>query len=285
MTTRNIEKIIDSQDVMMGDFKIAQPLPATSVNQVDPFLLIHHAGPIIQNPGDSFLQVPSHPHRGFEPVTFVFGGEVEHRDSLGNHSIVGAGGVQWITAGQGIIHSEMASPAFKKNGGEFEIIQLWINLPKEKKLNEPRYQGFVSSDIPQVKLDNNSWLNIVSGQYDSIIGPVKPSSKITAFTALLNENVKIDFDFPGSENSIIYQLGGESTVNNQKIKAKQLVIFSQQDGKINVEAIKPTKLLILSGEPFNEPVYQYGPFVMSTRNEIIEAIHDYEKGAMGYLND
>jgi len=151
----------------MGNFEIAQPLPVTGINQVDPFLLIHHAGPKIHNPGDKELNVEAHPHSGFEPVTFVFSGEVEHHDSLGNKSIVRSGGVQWITAGKGIVHSEKASPEFIKKGGEFEIVQLWINLPQKLKRTNPAYYGFEAKDIPFYLSENKKTrLNIISGKYE-----------------------------------------------------------------------------------------------------------------------
>ena len=142
MSLRKVNKITPTSDVMMGHIKVGQPIPSSDLPDVNPFILLHHAGPKYHQPGNDALGVGPHPHRGFEPVTFVFSGEVEHHDSLGNLSEIGAGGVQWITAGKGIVHSEYASRSFKKNGGEFEIIQLWINLPKDLKMSEAKYQGF-----------------------------------------------------------------------------------------------------------------------------------------------
>ncbi len=153
--------------------------------------MLHHAGPKYQSPGDKGLNVEAHPHTGFEPVTFVFSGEVEHRDSLGNESIIKSGGVQWITAGKGIVHSEKASPDFQLNGGDFEIIQLWINLPKKFKKTEPKYYGYDANDIPfYLSTDKKVRLNVVAGKFKDIKGPVDSISGITAFTAQYGCNVK-----------------------------------------------------------------------------------------------
>jgi redox-sensitive bicupin YhaK (pirin superfamily) len=282
---RSIEKVVDAENVMMGKFKISQPLPVKEVRQVDPFLLLHHAGPKYQNPGDKGLNVEAHPHTGFEPVTFVFSGEVEHRDSLGNESIIKSGGVQWITAGKGIVHSEKASPDFQLNGGDFEIIQLWINLPKKYKKTEPKYYGYDANDIPfYLSTDKKVRLNVVAGNFNDIKGPMDSISGITAFTASMDTMSNLNLEFEEEENAIFYVLNGHVRTDNVDIKDKQLAIL-RRDGKVvNIQSLQTSKLLILAGRPFNEPVYHYGPFVLNSKDEAISAINDYESGKMGYLN-
>jgi redox-sensitive bicupin YhaK (pirin superfamily) len=281
---RSIDKIITAQKVRMGKFEIAQPLPAKGVKQVDPFLLLHHAGPKQHEPGAEGLNVEAHPHTGFEPVTFVFSGELEHRDSLGNHSIIRSGGVQWVTAGKGIIHSEKASPEFIKKGGEFEIIQLWINLKKKHKRSAPAYFGYEAADIPYITSeDGKSRLNIISGTYNKITGPINSSTDVKVYTGVMHQDAVFSFSFSESENVLIYVLGGLISIGNNEISNRQLIVFKNDEKDIIVRAIKPSKLLILSGVPYKEPVYHYGPFVLNSKDEVIEAIRAYESGEMGYL--
>jgi hypothetical protein len=268
----------------MGKFRISQPLPVKELRQVDPFLLLHHAGPKHHSPGDKGLNVEAHPHTGFEPVTFVFNGEVEHRDSLGNESIIKAGGVQWITAGKGIVHSEKASAEFQKKGGEFEIIQLWINLPKALKKTDPRYYGYDAEDIPfYLSNDKKTKLNVVAGNYKNITGPVDSVTNITAYTAYLDAFSNLELEFKDNENVIFYVLNGHVRVDNNDIKDKQLGVFKRDESQINILSMLKSKLLILAGKPLKEPVYNYGPFVLNSKDEVIDAINDYESGKMGFL--
>ena len=281
---RPIDKIIDSSDVMMGKYKIGQPLPTKGIRQVDPFLLIHHAGPKIYQPGDSGLYVEADPHRGFEPVTFVFDGEVEHYDSLGNQSIIGINGVQWINAGRGIVHSEKASKKFVENGGLFEIIQVWINLPKSLKYSDPSYIGINHDNIPKyISKDEKVRINIIAGGFNGLKGPIPSQTGIIAYSAFFEKEGHIKFEFEDSYNIIIYQLDGRTTINDRKISAKQLVVFKREGKNIIVKCIEKSKLLILAGIPIKEPLFQYGPFVLNSKEEAIQAINDYESGKMGYL--
>jgi len=282
---RSIEKVVSAEKVMMGQFQISQPLPVKELRQVDPFLLLHHAGPKSHNPGTKGINVEAHPHTGFEPVTFVFSGEVEHRDSLGNESIIKSGGVQWITAGKGIVHSEKASAEFQMKGGEFEIIQLWINLPKKFKKTEPKYYGYDVDDIPfYMSSDKKVRLNIVAGNFKNITGPVDSMTGITAYTANMEEMSNIDLDFKADDNVIFYVLSGHVKADNVDIRDKQLAVFKRDGAQINIQSLLKSKLLILAGNPIKEPVYHYGPFVLNSKDEAIGAINDYESGKMGYLD-
>jgi redox-sensitive bicupin YhaK (pirin superfamily) len=218
-------------------------------------------------------------------VTFVFSGEVEHRDSLGNTSIIRSGGIQWINAGKGIVHSEKASSEFIKKGGDFEIIQLWINLPKIQKKTDPDYVGYEKKDIPfHLSDDTKTRLNIVSGKYNQIEGPVKINPDITAYTAEMEKGGRLDFDLDQKLNVLIYLLGGKISIDSEDVFSNQLVVFNQDGSSISIRSHEKSKLLILGGVPIKEPVYHYGPFVLNSKDEVIGAINDYESGKMGDLD-
>lgn len=283
---RKIAKILSSRNIKMGPNTIAQPLPVPGVNQVDPFLLIHHAGPETYPPGEEALHVDAHPHRGFDPVTFVFNGKVMHRDSLGNESVIGPGGVQWISAGKGIVHSEQSAPEFTETGGQFELIQLWINVPQSEKMADPEYQGFTREQVPRIIAeDEDVEVAVFAGTYHDHKGPVKTREDLMALTAEMKTGAQWSLGSENSHNLIIYQLGGESLINDSEVGAKQLVVFDKEGTEIHIKASSDTRLLILMGKPLKEPVFSYGPFVLNNREEVIDAIRDYESGKMGYLRE
>jgi len=284
MNKRTVKSVFTAPDIMMGSNKLKQPLPIAGLDQVDPFLLLHHMPPKSHEPGVNALDVGPHPHRGFEPVTFVFKGEVEHNDSLGNHSVIGAGGVQWMTAGRGIVHSEGASKEQIDKGGEFEMIQLWINLPKDKKMNTPVYQGVPSEVIPTVESsDGRAKVNVVSGNHRGNNGPVESITGVEAYTIEMKQGGYLEFKVPESRNVMIYQLHGNSTINDQLVVNTQMVVFDNDGENIEITASEDSLMLFLTAEPINEPMAQYGPFVMNTQTEILEAMRDYEQGKMGIL--
>ena len=279
---KSIVKIVNNQQVRMGDIQIGQPIPQNSLEEVGPFILLHHAEPKNISAHGSGFYVPPHPHRGFEPVTFVFQGEVEHKDSRGNESVVKGGGVQWITAGAGIIHSEGNPKSFIETGGTMEIIQLWINLPASLKMTTPNYQAFDKDQIPSIE-QTNSQINIVSGELDGLKGPIQSLTDITAFTVELNTDGKAQFPLPENKNGLIYLLGGNVTINEQEVKAQQLLQLSTEGSDIEISATAPSKLLVLAGEAIDEPKAAWGPYVMNTQTEIMEALRDFEMGKMGFL--
>ena len=284
MKNRKVKRIINSQDVMMGDIKIGQPLPMQGIDQIDPFLLLHHGGPKTSKPGENALDVGPHPHRGFEPVTFIFSGDIHHKDSRGHDNIVKSGGVQWMTAGMGIIHSESPSQKFIEEGGEFEMIQLWINLPKELKMIQPRYQGVQRSEIPYFESDDKlTRINVVAGKYQEITGSVDNITDVRAMTMELKKGAKATVDCPANRNAILYVLHGDTHVNEVIADTKQLVWFENEGETINIEAREDSLMLYLDGNTIDEPVEQYGPFVMNTQTEIMEAMRDYQMGKMGFL--
>lgn len=283
---KKVNAVISASNVKVGTstFQLKQSLPLAGPNQIDPFLLLHHGLLKSQTPENGPMDVGPHPHRGFEPVTFIFKGEIVHQDSLGTKSAIGAGGVQWMTAGRGIVHSETASTNQIDEGGDFEMVQLWVNLPKDKKMITPRYQGFQASDIPAViSSDGKSTVNVVAGSYQGAQGPVSSITGIEACTVHLSEGGTVDFEVPESRNVVIYQLHGDTKMNKELVGDAQLVYFENKGSKINIEANADSEILFLTGESINEPMVQHGPFVMNTQTEILEAMRDYEKGKMGVM--
>lgn len=284
---KTIKHIVKSPLVNMGPIKLRQPLPTMGIENVDPFLLLHHYGPYAISEFNNPFDLGPHPHRGFEPITLLFKGEQLHRDSLGNEMVVKAGDVQWTTAGRGIIHSEAPTKDFVKKGGELEGIQLWLNLPAKDKMITPNYQHLTEKQIPKLySQDQKIQLNIIAGHQKNTSGFIKTQTAVNMFTANANKNGTIDIDIPENHQSLIYLLDGEVLVNNSEVLKKgenQMAVFHQQGNTIQFKTLKESTLLILSGEPINEKITQYGPYVMNTQTEILEAMRDYQQGKMGYL--
>lgn len=284
---KTIQHKVGSPLVNMGPIKLRQPLPTEVVENVDPFLLLHHYGPYAISEFNNPFDLGPHPHRGFEPITLLFKGEQLHRDSLGNEMLVKAGDVQWTTAGRGIVHAEGPTKEFVKKGGELEGIQLWLNLPAEKKMMPANYQHLKNEDIPVVKnSDNTIELKVVAGEQRTEKGLIKTQTSVNVFTVKTKNSGKMKIDIPKTHKSLVYLLDGEVIVNNEnslKKGATQMITFNQDGDFIEIEAKKESNLLVLSGEPINEKVAQYGPYVMNTQTELLEAMRDYQKGKMGYL--
>ncbi len=283
MKKRSVANINPAQTIAMGDTLVKQPLPTQQVPQIDPFLLLHHFGPTTVEPGNDPLDVGPHPHRGFEPVTFLYQGGLRHRDSRGNTGHLQGGDVQWMTAGMGIIHSERASQDFLANGGTLEGIQLWVNLPAAQKMVQPRYQDIKAAQIPVQQLDGGSRLRVVAGTYADEQGPALTYSPILALQLELVAGSRVELPLPESHHAFIYLLEGQLKLNDNFVyEAHQLLNFKKDGEGIVLEGIaESTQVLIMSGEPLNEPVVNYGPFVMNTQTEIMEAMRDYQMGKMG----
>jgi redox-sensitive bicupin YhaK (pirin superfamily) len=284
---KSVEKLVGSPLVNMGPIKLRQPIPTDGIDQVDPFLLLHHYGPYAISEFNNPFDLGPHPHRGFEPITLLFKGEQLHRDSLGNEMIVKAGDVQWTTAGRGVIHAEGPTKEFVKKGGELEGIQLWLNLAAKDKMIPPAYQHLKSEDIPVVEnKDKTIVLKVVAGEQEGAKGLIKTLSPVNVFTVKATSKGSMKVQIPNTHKPLIYLLDGEIIVNgehNLKKGAVQMVTFQQDGDAIHFEAITDSNLLILSGEPINEKVTSYGPYVMNTQTEIMEAMRDYQQGKMGYL--
>lgn len=286
-TLKTIAHKVGSPLVNMGPIRLRQPLPTENIENVDPFLLLHHYGPYAISEFNNPFDLGPHPHRGFEPITLLFKGEQLHRDSLGNEMLVKAGDVQWTTAGRGVIHAEGPSKEFVKRGGDLEGIQLWLNLPANKKMMPANYQHIKSEEIPIVEnQDKSIQLKVIAGEQDGKNGVVETQTEVNVFTVKTREKGVINIDIPNHHQSLVYLLDGEIMVNNEvmlKKGAMQMLTFNQDGNAIQLEAQKESTLLLLSGAPINEKVAQYGPYVMNTQTEIMEAMRDYQQGKMGYL--
>lgn len=284
---KSVKDIVVSPLVNMGAIRLRQPLPTSEIENVDPFLLLHHYGPYMISEFNNPFDLGPHPHRGFEPITLLFKGEQFHRDSLGNEMIVKAGGVQWTTAGNGIIHAESPTKDFVKRTGELEGIQLWLNLPAKDKMMTPNYQHLENEQIPKIfSEDKKVQLNVIAGNQKYESGLIKTQTAVNVFTANADENGTLEIEIPESHQSLIYLLEGEILVNDAEVLKKgenQMITFNQDGDTIKFEATKKSTILILSGEPIKEKVTQYGPYVMNTQTEIMEAMRDYQKGKMGHL--
>lgn len=285
MGNRAIERIVHADGFRMGDMHVKQPLPTRGLNKVGPFILLHHAGPKEVKAGSKKFRIEPHPHRGFEPVTFIFDGLIEHYDSEGNHGLLDSGDVQWTTAGSGIVHSEGPPEAFFKEGGTVEIIQLWVNLPKAHKMTAPKYQDIKNESIPVIsESDGNIKINLVAGEYKNQKGPGQSFTPMTMMTVYGKENASTSFSFPANWSTMLYVLDGELIVNGDKtVKKEHMVVFDGTGESFDVLISEDAKFLVLSGEPINEPLVSHGPFVMNSFEEINQAIDDYEAGKMGVL--
>ncbi len=275
-----VHQILYGQMVDMGGIPVRQPIPTSNIEQIDPFLLLHHhIGNFKEHTDPKNVGVGPHPHRGFSPVTFIFEGDVHHRDSRENSSVVKAGGVQWMNAGMGIVHSERPSKELAESGGTQEIIQLWINTPQSKKMNQPEYQAYQKDELPSLTED----LSVVAGSQGNQSGPIKAELPVQAVMGRVNpdEVVKLSADH---SHSFLYTLSGEISIKGHGlVDHHQLVWLDQEANEIEVEGKQETKILFLSADPLNEPLATYGPFVMNNQTEIMEAMRDYQMGKMGVL--
>jgi len=270
----------------MGGMPIRQPFPTYAVEQIDPFLLLHHAdikAPAHVKPNHD--GVGPHPHRGFSPVTFIFQGGVHHRDSRGNNSTVYAGGAQWMNAGMGIIHSERPPDDIQEIGGRQEIIQLWINTPAQHKMDIPTYFPVQAGEVPSVTSDDGKVkVNVFAGEVLGTKGPVPSQAIVNAATLIFKEGGKIFIPLPSAHNAFIYLLDGQLKVDGFGLTDGLHLVHFKNDGEgITLEATRDTRVLLLSGTPLNEEVVSYGPYVMNTQTQIMEAMRDYQMGKMGVL--
>ncbi|EKN3562301.1 TPA: pirin family protein [Yersinia enterocolitica] len=254
--------------------------------QLSPFLLLDYAGPMDFTPTQHRRGVGQHPHRGFETVTIVYDGEVEHRDSTGKGGVIGPGDVQWMTAGGGILHEEFHSDAFAKRGGAFEMVQLWVNLPAKDKMTAPGYQAIRNETIPQVALAEGAGsLRVIAGDYAGENGPANTFSPLNVWDIRLNQGKSAEFSLPDGWNTALIVLRGTVQVNGDAIaRDAEMVLLDSAGSNVTIEANNDAVLLLLSGEPIDEPIIGYGPFVMNTQEQIAEAIADFNSGRFGSMD-
>jgi redox-sensitive bicupin YhaK (pirin superfamily) len=253
--------------------------------ELSPFLLLDYAGPMEFPPTDKRLGVGEHPHRGFETVTIVYDGEVEHRDSSGGGGRIGPGDVQWMTAGSGLVHEEFHGHDFARSGGRFEMIQLWVNLPAKDKMTSPRYQSILEKQIPVVNLpQERGTVRVIAGEYAGAIGPARTFTPVHVWDMRL-ESGRTDLTLPDGYTMALVVLSGALRVNDgEVIEDGQVGLFDRAGVDISIEAQKETRAILLAGEPIDEPIVGRGPFVMNTSQEIQQAMSDYMSGKMGHLS-
>lgn len=283
---RTVNRILPAYLVDMQGVPIHQPLPGRGIDFVDPFLLLHHLHAHIQPGANSReLGVGPHPHRGFAPVTFIYKGDVHHRDSRGNNSIVRSGGIQWLQAGMGIVHSERPSAELAEQGGEQEIIQLWINTPGIHKLDQPLYVPMQEHEIPELTgTPAGVRARIIAGQFQGQSGLKVNHTPLIILDATLEKDAIWQFDIPSEYHVLIYNLDDRIDVEAfGLVDARHMVWFRNDHETIRLAGKEETRILILAGIPLNEPVQTYGPFVMNNQTEIMQAIRDYQMGKMGVL--
>lgn len=263
------------------------PSHRLSFEKVSPFLLLDYAGPQEFGPAKQPRGVGSHPHRGFETVTIAYQGAVAHRDSAGNAGRIGPGEVQWMTAASGVLHEEFHDPEFTRQGGTFEMIQLWVNLPKAHKMSTPKYQTLTSAEIAEVPLPGGGLVRVIAGEFDGKRGGASTFTPVDLLDVRLDSGNRLDLPLKKGRTNAIFLLSGKVTVNGSdqlEGEAKLALLDSDSSETVTLEASGPTKLLVLSGEPIHEPVAHYGPFVMNTREELAQAMEDFRAGRMGQLS-
>jgi hypothetical protein len=253
--------------------------------ELSPFLMLDYAGPAKVAPAARPRGVGQHPHRGFETVTIVYQGEVEHRDSTGNGGKIGPGDVQWMTAGAGILHDEFHSAQMTREGGTLEMVQLWVNLPAKDKMTQPGYQAIVNSDIPQLDLDDGAGsVRVIAGDYSTHRGPARTFTAMNVWDLRIGAGKTAKLDLPQGHTCAIVVLKGEVTVNVEaKVGEAQMAVLGREGEGIHLTAGPDAIVLLLSGEPIDEPIVGYGPFVMNTQQEIVQAVNDFNSGGFGRM--
>jgi quercetin 2,3-dioxygenase len=278
MRKRTVEAVVPSVvQLEGGGFEVHRPFPTAALPQVDPFLLLDHMGPMDFGPGEA-KGAPDHPHRGFETVTYMLDGTMEHEDSAGHAGRIGPGDVQWMTAGAGVIHSEMPIDEIRRNGGRLHGFQVWVNLPRKDKMIAPKYQEIPADRIPEVRHADGVTVRVIAGKVEKVKGAVKTRTPVTYLHVTLPPGTHVSVPIPESQNAMSYGISGDG--------ADELTVYAH-DGDVvelvNDNMSKPRDLLVLAGEPLREPVARYGPFVMTTKAEIGEAIDDFQAGRFGAI--
>lgn len=270
----------------VGDgFRVHNFIPsAADMQRMNPFLMLDYNSKHIFPPTDKPRGLSVHPHRGFETVTIAYKGRVEHHDSAGGGGIIGEGDVQWMTAARGVLHKEYHEREWSKSGGEFQMTQLWVNLPAAVKMSPPKYQAIAHSEIPRVPVEKGE-IEVIAGQYGDISGRAETFTPIHLYNVRLSEGGSVNLEFPARFNTALVVIEGDILVNEVLAPADHFVLMNNDGTTFSVRASKDAVVLVLSGEPITEPIAAHGPFVMNTRQELLEAFEDYNAGKFGYLED
>lgn len=292
MTQKNVELIAAPRDThWVGDgFRVQNFIPSAyhlEMERMTPFILLDYNSKYTFPASDSPKGVGVHPHRGFETVTIAYRGRVQHHDSSGGGGIIGQGDVQWMTAASGVLHKEYHEKEWSKQGGEFQMVQLWVNLPAKDKMSPPKYQAITNASMGRATLPNNAGVvEVIAGNYGEVKGPASTFTPVHLMNAKLNAGGTASFSFPARYNTALLVIEGSITVNNtETVPLDHFVLFRNEGETFIVTADENSVVLIMSGEPINEPIAAHGPFVMNTRQELIQAFDDFNKGKFGYLED
>ncbi|HMU06699.1 MAG TPA: pirin family protein [Kaistella sp.] len=289
MATKKVELIAAPKPAhFVGDsFRVHNFIPSgyhLDMKRMDPFIMLDYNSKFHFSGTDTPRGVGVHPHRGFETVTIAYQGRVEHGDSSGGGGIIGQGDVQWMTAASGVLHKEFHETEWAKEGGIFQMVQLWVNLPAKDKMSPPKYQAIKNSEMKNVDLGENGFIEVIAGEFNGEKGPATTFSPVNLMNAKLKSGGKAEFNFPANFNTAALVIEGNIMVNGEeKVPTDHLVLFQNEGENFTIEATEDSIVLILSGEPLNEPIYPHGPFVMNTREEIIQAFDDFNNGKFGYL--
>ncbi len=285
-----MRKVIDIKyctKTFEGDgIPVTRAFPVPSMREYDPFLLFDHFGPIHYEPGGA-TGVPAHPHCGFEAITYLLSGEIEHRDSWGGYAKIETGDIQWMTTGSGLIHSELVTEKFKNSGGIMQGLQIWVNLPKNKKNIKPWYQHIKKNNIPILNEDNDMFVKVLVGKVQNIISPIQTQSPVSIFDIQLKKSKRISFEINKNQILMVYVIEGKLKFFEEKKIAKkgQMIFFDQSSDEVHLDSISSYgSYLILAGQPLNEEVFRHGPFVTNTEDEMKKAIFSYQNGEMGNLS-
>lgn len=292
MTTKPVEVVIPPREPhFVGDgFRVHNFIPSAyrlDMQRMNPFIMLDYNSRHYFPPSDKPKGVGVHPHRGFETVTIAYKGKVAHHDSSGGGGIISEGDVQWMTAASGVLHKEYHEENFSKAGGDFQMVQLWVNLPAKDKMSQPKYQAIKNTDINRYAIDNNGGeIEVIAGQYRDVLGAVTTFTPIHLFNAKLKKGTEVAFNFPAHFSTALLIIEGSIMVNaTEKAPADHFVLMAENGESFTINALENSIVLVLSGEPIPEPIAAHGPFVMNTRQELVQAFDDFQKGKFGYLED
>ena len=292
MSIKKIEIIVPPREPhFVGDgFRVHNFIPSAyrlDMQRMDPFIMLDYNSRFYFPPSDKPLGVGVHPHRGFETVTIAYKGRVAHHDSAGGGGIIGEGDVQWMTAASGVLHKEYHEETFSKEGGEFQMVQLWVNLPAKFKMSNPKYQAIANQEMGIMELENMGGIvEIIAGEYKGIKGPANTFTPISMLNVKLNSNGEAEFNFPAHFNTALLVVEGEVLVNEDAmVPVNHFILMENKGEEFKIKGLQNSTVLVLSGEPINEPIAAHGPFVMNTRQELVEAFQDFQNGMFGYLED
>lgn len=292
MAARTVELVASpGEPHFVGDgFRVHNFIPSAyrlDMQRMDPFIMLDYNSKYTFGPSDIPKGVGVHPHRGFETVTIAYKGKVEHHDSSGGGGVIGEGDVQWMTAASGVLHKEFHEKEWSKKGGEFQMVQLWVNLPAKDKMSTPKYQSIENAKMNRLVLDHNQGeIEIIAGEYQGLKGSASTFTPLHLFNAKLKKGATADFSFPKHFNTALLVIEGSILVNKkEEVPTDHFVLLANDGEDFTVEATEDAFVLVLSAEPINEPIASHGPFVMNTRQELVQAFEDFNNGKFGYLKD